>query len=123
MSTEDQRRENFAKLAAEIEAAEGAMYVSERRLRDDYTAGKWGERIALAVEAEYLPRVGVKLWPGEKLRRDQNHNVLLYLENSPIGQILAAVSAPTPRKLARIKKLIGHEAAETLARVRALVCR
>lgn len=122
MSVEDQRRENFAKLAAEINSAEGALYVSERRLRDAYIAGKWGERIALSVESEYLPRVGVKLWPGEKLWRDQNHDVLLYLERSPIGEVIATVGAPTRRKLARTKKLINSEAVEKLSRVRALVC-
>ncbi len=122
MSVEDQRRENFAKLAAEIDSAEGAMYVSERRLRDAYIAGKWGERIALAVEADYLPRVGVKLWPGQELWRDQNHDVLLYVEKSPIGQVIATVGAPSRRKLARTKKLLDSEAVEKLARVRALVC-
>jgi hypothetical protein len=122
MSVEDQRRENFAKLAAEIDSAEGAMYVSERRLRDAYIAGKWGERIALAVEADYLPRVGVKLWPGQELWRDQNHDVLLYVEKSPIGQVIATVGAPNRRKLARTKKLLDSEAVEKLARVRALVC-
>lgn len=128
--TEDQRRENFAKLAAQVDAAGGIMTVLEMRLRDAYGVGKFGWRVADAIETDCLPRAGLEILQpvgrqkrkGEGLQRDQHAEVVLYTINSPVGKVISSVYNPTPTNVHKLNKAVATEAVETLKRIRSILC-
>lgn len=128
--TEDQRREKFAKLAAEVDAAGGVMTMPEIRLRDAYGVAKFGWRVADAIETDYLPRVGLDILQpvgkqkrkGERLQRDQHATVVLYTIHSPVGKVIAYVHNPTPTNVRKLNEAVATEAIETLNRIREIIC-
>lgn len=122
MTREDNRREAFAKIRARVDGEDGAMWITELRLRQAHGSGRFSERIAAEIEGDYLPRVGLKLWPGQRLLHDQNHEVLIYAEGSPLGNVLKWTRKPTHLTIKKLKRSITTDDSETLAKVRALVC-
>ena len=117
----DDIHERFLKLRAEVDGDRDASYVSERRLREAAGWGRWSDGLADLVMTEYLPKVGLRLWPGESLRQDQNHRVLLYVDRSPIGDVVRWTTKPSEYTIDRLKKAIITDAQEALAKVRGLL--
>lgn len=119
----DDIHEQFLKLRAEINADRDAAYVSERRIREAAGWGRWSDGLVELVVNEYLPKVGLKLWPGESLRQDQSHRILLHVEKSPIGDVVRWTTKPSEYKIDCLKTAITTDAQEALGKVRELPAR
>jgi hypothetical protein len=121
MTREDNRREAFTKLRAEVDGEDGAMWITELRLRQAHGSGRFSDRIAAEIEGDYLPRVGLRLWPGQRLEHNQTHQVLIFAEDSALGNVLKWTRKPNRMTLKKLKRAITIDDSETLAKVRALV--
>lgn len=91
---------NFQAIADEARANGGALTVSERRIRESFGYGRWDPNLVPLVEPQ-LTRAGLRLFPGERLRRNQKHEVLLYLTRSPLARLIEFVEHPASWALDR----------------------
>lgn len=117
----DNIHDRFLKLRAEVEADRDAAYVSERRIREAAGWGRWSDGLAELVINEYLPKAGLRLWPGQNIRQHQKHRVLLYVEKSPIADVAQWATSPNEYTIGRLKAAITTDAQAALAKVRELV--
>jgi hypothetical protein len=124
-SEEERRRENFAKLAAEIDAEGGISPVEMRRLRDAHLEGKLGVNNVVRI-ANHLSKAGIGVLPpltaSRSLPREQNETVILYTEKSKVGEIVEAVRRPSSPGVRLLREVARTDANEILDQIRSLVC-
>jgi hypothetical protein len=124
-ATDDQRRENFAKLAAEIDTKGGVATHAMKRLRDAHLDGKLGVNSVVLIQNQ-LKRAGIgvlspTLGPNRSLPREQNAEVILFTEKSKVGQIVEAVRRPTAAGVRALREVANTNARETLDQIRDLI--
>src|SRR5262245_11325255 len=86
-------QENFQAIAEEASSNGGALTVTERRIREAVGYGRWDPNLVPLVE-RHLTRAGLRLFPGQRLRRNQNHEVVLYVTRSPLARVIGFVEHP-----------------------------
>lgn len=122
---EEQRRAEFSKLAAEIDASGGIAALEMRRLRDAHLDGKLGVNSVVLI-ANHLNKAGIgvlspSVGTNRSLPRDQHAEVIVFTEKSKVGEIVEAVRHPSRSGIRVLKQVADTNARETIDQIRDLV--
>ena len=107
-------------LRGEVENAQDVLTVSMVTLRDAHGAGRLGIHVRSNI-SKALRSLGLGHYP-EVLPDSQWEPIRIFKLGSPTADLIDAVLNPTDEHDAAIREAAGGEAADTLTRVRELIC-
>jgi hypothetical protein len=110
----------YADLREEVRSKGDILNVPMWKLRDIHGAGKLGVHVVKSI-SDRLSANGLGHQPPE-LPADQNETVRIYALGSPVGAILDAARHLTTESNRLLRDLANNDAANTIKKIKELVC-
>ena len=110
----------FEELLEQIEENGDLLTLEMATLRDVYGAGKLGVHVVAGI-SEKLDELGLGHYPAE-LPQQQWERVRVYSRRKPVGKLIRAALTLDDRSDKALREIAGDDAAETLKKVKELVC-
>lgn len=107
-------------LKSQVEANQNVLSVKMEVLRDMVEAKRLGVHVCDEI-SRTLHREGLGHFPAE-LEADAWSEARIYRLGSPVAELITATSNPGDKGDAVLRELAGGSAAETVERIKALVC-
>jgi hypothetical protein len=111
---------NYAELIELVDENDGIITCEMWQLRDAHGAGKLGVNVVANISEELAQR-GLAHLPKE-LPQNQNEKARVYRRGSTVGKIIRAARVVDEGADDFLRKISTEDAADTLKKIRELVC-